>query len=171
MFCFKVREKNKRTFSVSVSQGQSEGQMRSLSFCLFLPVSECFYGDKQSGWDRWKCCHGNRRGEHACLCMHVNEYVSVQVTLLDQGLCCACGLLKLAVLFWPLSFNRLWQTNREAERMDDGQINVQSTKQYEPGVHLILLSHLQKPVHDWPVIQKSIYILKVISQTALKLIY
>lgn len=42
----------------------------------------------------------------------------MHVTLLEQGLCRACCLLKLSVLLWPLSFNRLQQREKErwAER-------------------------------------------------------
>lgn len=40
---------------------------------LFLSVPQCFYGDEERGWDRWRRCHGDRQGVHACVCTHVNE--------------------------------------------------------------------------------------------------
>lgn len=60
----------------SKDRGEDGREETSLSLSVCSSLYQCFYGDKERGWDRWKCCHGDRQGVRACVCMHVNECVS-----------------------------------------------------------------------------------------------
>ncbi len=72
--CF---QKPKQLHKDRGEDGEEENISPLLSVCSSL--YQCFYGDTERGWDRWRCCHGDRQGVRACVCMHVNVFLCVCV--------------------------------------------------------------------------------------------